>query len=100
MRLIAILEVARFSASPSSALAALEAFFAASFFARAWASTERVERFAASTSVHGSQQLSFCIVLRTLTFGVYLLMQVRVIVLKPVFAFLRRAAKLAVLDLA
>lgn len=33
-----------------------------------------------------------------LTVGIYLLVQIRMIVLEPVFAFLRRAAKLTVLD--
>jgi hypothetical protein len=51
MRLIVILELARVSASRFSAVAALLAFFTASFSARFWASTEREDRFWASASV-------------------------------------------------
>lgn len=46
-----IVEVARFSAERASVAAALEAFFLASFSARFWASTERVERAAVTASV-------------------------------------------------
>ena len=53
IRLMNTLEVALISAARVSCAAALEAFLAASFSARFWASTERVERFAFSASGQG-----------------------------------------------
>jgi hypothetical protein len=56
-RLIVIFEVASSSARRASAAVAFASFFFASFSARFWASTERVERLAATASmVEGSQR--------------------------------------------